>query len=428
MKSTKSLWRVFLLACCLLIIFAGVFTATAAKDEDKPVVADCVQLYSKEAYEGEKQEFTVGEYPDVTFKSKSIQIPAEFEVRAYTEKNFKGREYILQYGREKFFSAHMGHGDFNFIIGWDYIPRIKSLKVRLIESEAVDITNLDDTALNDLLIKFAPRIYMAKGDEYGAISIDDAFENMERYKSSSGYYSLRLKDGITKNNPFEIKQFFYGDNETATAYGFKVDKDGGYMDFSYFQLCSFDSGKYIKILRRNIGSHVCDWEHVTLRFKVFEADGKRYIRPIKAAFNVHSGLVSYENWENLEKINGTHIQVYCAAGSHGIYASEGEHHYVNFGAIQKLTDSCSKGTPIDLWQDGRLETFDYTPAKDKETLPVCRALNGSKWAGCFVNIKDDDDGTSVRKWGESPVVSGIHGNSPSGPQGKNEINSTETFS
>lgn len=430
----KHLRNICLITAIIIIMACFGTGAFAVSQNESAYPTDkVVTLYSEENYEGQSKAFGVGDYPDVAFTSKSIDVPAEYSVTAYSGKNFTGKEYKIEYGKEKYFSIGMGEGNYKFILGINNIKAIKSMKVSLVESEGFEADiNLTDAQKNEILIKYAPRIYMAKDDPYEAASLEYVFANM-----TATDYTMELNDPITLKNPLEIKDYFYGDNSTAVAYAFWVEKEGGYADLSYFQYCPYDSGKYIWFLGTNLGRHVGDWEHVTIRLMRYELDGKTYMRPVKVAFNIHSGGITYHNWEDVEFAGKNHIQVYACEGSHGIYNCEGTHNYVDFGFV-KLNDPCSKGTALDLWDESRMETFEFMAPIDNEqgeriNTVEARALAGSEWAYIFNWTKDGEHEDAIHRWGTSPSVgdislAGLYGSSPSGPQHKDELTSRYSFS
>lgn len=370
-----------------------------------------VTLWSKKDYEGKNAEFGIGEYSEVNFRSKSINVPQEYIVYAYSKENFEGKEYILSDSQ----SAYLRY---DFGLGFTYIRGIKSMKVCLIESDEIDITDIDDTKKNQIMIDYAPRIWMAEGEVYGAASLDFVFENFELINDDNGDNRLIMKDEM--KSPFDIIDVFYGDHENSEAYAFWIEKDNNYVDISYFQYCPFDSGKYIWLINRMAGAHAGDWEHFTLRFLTYEKNGRTYMRPIKAAFPAHTFAV-VESWETLEKYDSTHCEIYCAEGSHGMYPHAGTHVYVDLSPIIQLKDPCSKGEAWDLWKPDKLETFEHIPAKS------CRALAGSEWAEVFSYDTDNPNSIAVKYWGDKATAAPFFNGGPQGPQFKTELKSKTVF-
>lgn len=409
----KKLLKISLFAVMAFsVIFAANVCANALSfDPDMQYQTEnLVTLWSKKEYEGNSEKLGIGEYAAVDFRAKSISVPQEYVVYAYSEENFEGTEYVFNDSVEKFFS-------FSLTDGFFIVKDIKSLRVALIESEAVDITALNDELKNQLMIDYAPRIHMAQGDPYEAVSMDWTFEKFDRVMDKNGDSRLVMKEKI--DGPFDICETFYGDQDSAVAYAFWVEKDNNYVDFVYFIYCSYDSGKYIWLVNSMVGGHPGDWEHFTLRFLKYEEGGKTYLRPVKSAFAAHT-FAEIATWEELEMHDETHSRIYCAAGTHGLYPHTGTYTYMNF-VVVKLQDVCSEGEAWDLWEEGRLETFELVPEES------CRALAGSKWAEAFSYDVENPDSLATLYWGNESSYPPFMNGGPQGPQFKTEMTSKSSF-
>lgn len=369
-----------------------------------------VTLWSKSEYEGKSKQLGIGEYATVDFRIKSITVPQEYVVLAYSEKNFEGTEYVFNDSVDKLLK-------FSLTDGFFHIKKIKSIKIALIESEEIDITNLNDELKNQIMIDYAPRIHMAQGDPYEAVSMDWTFEKFDRIIDSNGYSRIVMKEQI--DGPHDICETFYGEQETAVAYAFWVEKENNYVDIVYFIYCPYDSGKYIWLVNNMVGGHPGDWEHFTLRFLTYEKDGKTYMRPVKSAFAAHT-FAEIATWEELEMYDTTHCTIYCAAGTHGLYPHAGIYTYMNF-ILVKLQDKCSAGTTWDLWQPGKLETFELVPEES------CRALAGSKWASAFSYDVENPDSLATLYWGNKSSYPPFMNGGPEGPQFKTEMTGKTSF-
>ncbi len=409
----KNILKITFTAFILFIVavLAGVSASALSFDSDLQYQTESsVTLWSKKEYKGESKKLGIGEYATVDFKIKSISVPQEYAVYVYSEKNFEGTEYYFNDSVDKLLK-------FSLTDGFFYVEEIKSIKIALIESEAVDITELNDELKNQIMINYAPRIHMADGDPYEAVSMDWTFEKFDRVMDSDGNSRLVMKEKI--DGPFDICETFYGDQESAAAYAFWVEKDNNYVDIVYFVYCSYDSGKYIWLLNSMVGGHPGDWEHFTLRFLKYEEDGKTYLRPVKTAFAAHT-FAEIATWEELEMFDDTHSIIYCAAGTHGLYPHIGTYTYYNF-IIIKLQDECSVGEAWDLWQPGKLETFELVPEES------CRALAGSKWAAAFGYDVENPDSLATLYWGNEAEYPPFMNSGPQGPQFKTEMTSTSSF-
>lgn len=409
----KKVFRFAVTVTVLIIVVSfSAFSASALSfDDDLQYQSESrVALWTKKEYKGKSLELGIGEYPSVDFRAKSISVPQEYTVYAYSEKNFGGDEYILNDSVDKFFKISLNDGIL-------YMRKIKSIKVGLIESDAVDITELNDELKNQIMVNYSPRIYMAQGDPYKAVSMDWTFEHFDRTMDSEGDSRLVMKEKI--DGPHDICETFYGDQESAVAYAFWVEKENKYVDIVYFIYCPYDSGKYIWLLNSMVGGHPGDWEHFTLRFLIYEENGKKYMRPVKSAFAAHT-FAEIETWEELEMSDETHCTIYCAAGTHGLYPHTGTYTYMNF-IVVKLQDKCSAGEAWDLWLPNKLETFELVPEES------CRALAGSKWASAFSYDVENPDSLATLYWGNESTYPPFMNGGPQGPQFKTEMTSTTSF-
>lgn len=369
-----------------------------------------VTVYSRKEYKGKSKEYGVGEYASLDIDVDSISVPQEYVVYVYTRENFKGKEYILNESEKSLLRYDFGKG-------LTSILRVKSMKVALIESDAVEITNIDDAQKNQIMIDFAPRVHLAEGDPYEPVSMDWTFQHFYRVIDENGDSRLVMKESI--DGPHDICETFYGDLSSAVAYAFWVEKDNNYVDIVYFIYSPYDSGKYIWLVNNNVGGHPGDWEHFTLRFLKYEENGKTYLRPVKSAFAAHT-FAEIVSWEDMEMYDDTHCIIYAAAGTHGLYPKIGTYVYMNF-VVVKLKDECSKGKQWDLWEEGNLETFELVPEES------CRALAGSKWAEAFSYDYENPDSLATLYWGNQSSYPPFMNGGPQGPQFKTEMTSTSSF-
>ncbi len=412
-KTMKKILKIVLIAALLITVVALAELSASALSFDADLqyqTESRVTVWTRKEYKGESERLGIGEYPAVDFRIKSITVPQEYVVYAYSEENFEGDEYIFNDSVDKMFKISLTDGI-------TLIRKIKSIKVGLIESNAVDISGLDDEMKNKIMTNYSPRIHMAQGDNYKAVSMDWTFEHFDRVMDSEGKSRLVMKEKI--DGPHDICETFYGDQETAVAYAFWVEKDNNYVDIVYFIYCPYDSGKYIWLVNNMVGGHPGDWEHFTLRFLKYKENGKEYLRPVKTAFAAHT-FAEIETWEDLEMYDGTHCTIYCAEGTHGLYPHIGTYVYMNFVVVQ-LKDVCSKGEEWDLWLPGKLETFELVPKKS------CRALAGSKWASAFSYDVENPESLATLYWGNESSYPPFMNGGPQGPQFKTEMTSKSSF-
>lgn len=396
---------------CNLFLLSSIYAHALIFDEECQYQTESmVQIWEKKKYGGDCLSLGIGEYETLEQKVKSITVPQEYVVFAYSKENFKGKEYVFNDSVERMFK-------FSLTDGFFFVRNIKSIKVALIESEPIDITDIDDAQKNDIMIEYAPRIYMAKEEPYAAVSLSWTFENFDRVVDSKGNSRIVMKEKA--DGAHDICETFYGEQETAVAYAFWVEKNNNYVDLVYFIFCSYDSGKYIWLVNNMVGGHPGDWEHFTLRFLKYEKGGNVYMRPVKTAFAAHT-FAEIATWEELEMYDDTHCEIFCASGTHGLYPHAGTYTYANFIAVQ-LKDVCTKGENWDLWLPGNLETFELVPQVS------CRSLAGSAWAEVFGYDLDDPMKGGILYWGNEAEYPPFMNSGPQGPQFKTEMTHMDSF-
>ena len=143
----KKMTKIFLsiMLIILTVVFADVCVSAATFDAEMQYQTENkVTLYSKKNYKGKSVEYGIGEYSKLDINSNSIYVPQEYVVYAYTRKNFKGQEFILNESESSYLRYDFGKG-------LTKIFKIKSMKVALIESDAIDITDLDDAKKNQIM-------------------------------------------------------------------------------------------------------------------------------------------------------------------------------------------------------------------------------------------------------------------------------------
>lgn len=203
------------------------------------------------------------------------------------------------------------------------------------------------------------------------------------------------------------------------------------VDLVYFFYYPYNRGK--EVVNTIFGSHVGDWEHVTVRLTPqLDSQGHVILEPLGGPLRnplggqksfylaAHDGGESY-CWSKVPKVTGTeHPIIYSAAGSHGSYLEAGMHKYGSAVGTD-LIDYTHAGTPWDTWK--KLECFDYNTKKGL----------GPTWKGTWPNwLKKDKGGKSVgntnpasgpvTRWGNEPrgKVAGYWrlANGPTGPADK----------
>lgn len=197
------------------------------------------------------------------------------------------------------------------------------------------------------LVCFAPTVWLAVNEEYFPCSTDWSFQFLTRYANADEGGKYCLKTILPLQSPSDDSlPSFAGHLADARVYAFWVEKAGGFHDLIYFVYFGYDRGK--PALNTIWGSHVGDWEHLTVRLD-------SNLLPTQVYLSQHAdGEVA--GWWNMEKAGGAGNSpvLYCAWGSHGLYKESGAHKY---GPGKLFNDACSQGSQ---WETaGALETFDY---------------------------------------------------------------------
>lgn len=278
---------------------------------------------------------------------------------------------------------------------------------------------------------YAPRVWLAKDEEYMPSSVDWAFRYLERFKNNEyhGRYWLRTKKQL--ESPSDVLPFFKGNLDEAPVYAFWLDYPmETWSDLVYFFYYPYNHGK--KVFKIKFGNHVSDWEHMTLRLTLWFDDvlGKTILIPKKIFLSQH-GKVGHATWDDLEKTADGHPIIFSAMGSHGCYPDPGSHLYANY-FILKLTDETSEGTPWDTWK--RIKAFDYTSRK---------GLSGNIWptwmSDDFTNpgLGDPSKPSSgaIYRWGNPADGCGLKfisgecklNDGPTGPISKSGVWDRKTF-
>ncbi|WP_164860793.1 Vps62-related protein [Parasedimentitalea marina] len=193
---------------------------------------------------------------------------------------------------------------------------------------------LSADVMTDLLRKYAPTVYLAKGEDYNPSSVDWAFPYLVRVRRGDKYW-LYTKQELDSPTDGDL-EVFKGQGANATVYGFVVRKAAVY-DLVYFTYYPYNRGKHIKLLNDSVfGNHVGDWENVVVRLD-------QNLNPTAVYLSQHDKgeMVA---WADIPKSADTHPIVYAAAGSHGYYSSPGNHQY---HSNPPLVDETSVGTVWD---------------------------------------------------------------------------------
>ena len=99
----------------------------------------------------------------------------------------------------------------------------------------VTIKTASDLEKLQLMERYAPRVWLAQGEEYFPCSVEWAFPFLERFQNTDDgdRYWLKAKQGLSSPSDGSLP-LFKGDLATAPVYAFWVPKTGGFFDIVYF--------------------------------------------------------------------------------------------------------------------------------------------------------------------------------------------------
>lgn len=225
---------------------------------------------------------------------------------------------------------------------------------------------------HEVLLQYAPRVWLHSAEEYFPSSVEFAFPSMTRFIGPDGNYWVRSTVPLTSPSDDSLP-FFLGDLDEAPVYAYYADKGGDVVDLVYFFYYPYNRGK--EVVDTIWGNHVGDWEHITVRLT---RGADQVLTPVQVYLSAHSFGGAYD-WADVERLD-THPVVYSARGSHGVWSSPGDHVYQSIGetvlgvcvtlVCADLTDLTDAGTAWDTWE--RLAGFDYGAKEGLggETWPV----------------------------------------------------------
>lgn len=191
-----------------------------------------------------------------------------------------------------------------------------------------------------------------KGDESNPVPIDPSGSNLPQGGSNDGEYWIDLpKD---KNEMERVKK---GDIESACAYyHIKPMLAGTYTDLAIWIFYPFNGPSnakvgFLSIPLGEIGEHVGDWEHVTLRISNFNG----MLRQVY--FSQHSG----GEWvypPDLEFGDGNRVLAYASLHGHACYRKAGDVlQGTNYIGIRNDTEKSDK--VLDTGKNYKIISADY---------------------------------------------------------------------
>lgn len=257
----------------------------------------------------------------------------------------------------------------------------------------------------ELARRYAPRVWMHADESYFPSSVEWFFDHTQLDPGDNRYVTNEALGCPSCTDP----AFLDGQSpatESVPAYTMIVPKGDGVTDIVYWMFYPYNRGKRVCIGvytplgcvggYSTFGHHVGDWEHATIRL----VDGQ----PSEIYLSQHSHGQTLP-WGDIDiAYSGTHVEMFSAKGSHGLYPDAGRHIYRYIGNGDFLADDTSAGTAWDTWDN--LEVFDWQPIGEY-------ALDWLNFDGRWGNAKDGCEIVEAIS-GECMLNGG-----PSGPMMKN---------
>jgi hypothetical protein len=277
------------------------------------------------------------------------------------------------------------------------------------------------------LKKYAPRVWLAdyepghpEGEIYFPSSVEWAFAHMHREWWSAWW--LYTNDPL--DSPSDVLPYFHGCDGASTGspcsltdtpvYAFwdevEFDVSGDWVkvaDLIYFYYYPYNRGK--DVLGTMYGSHVSDWEHVSVRLTPqWDEQSGWSLKPAQIYLSAHDFGRNYL-WDQISKTEGhtvllpiilrqadtaldnqtqqaeqtetidqtisftTHPVVYAAWGAHGLWRDPGIHDYKHLPLpwpFDTLSDWTGAGTAWDTWNLVIAFDFDTKMGLGDATWPV----------------------------------------------------------
>ena len=210
-----------------------------------------------------------------------------------------------------------------------------------------------DPSRQEVLVQYAPRVWLHSAEEYFPSSVEFGFPSMTRFVGPDGNYWVRSTIDLDSPSDDSLA-FFLGDLDDAPVYAYYADKGNDIVDLVYFFYYPYNRGK--EVVDTIWGNHVGDWEHITVRLMRGPDDA---LTPLQVYLSAHSFGGAYD-WADIERLD-THPVVYSAKGSHGVWSTPGDHVYMSIGeevlgvcvtlVCTDLTDLTDAGIAWDTWEN-----------------------------------------------------------------------------
>ncbi|CAH1274734.1 Hypp5406 [Branchiostoma lanceolatum] len=235
-----------------------------------------------------------------------------------------------------------------------------------------------DDNLGTLASTYAPKVWLAKDEDYNPSSVGFHLENVKVYDGATSYSSTPSTLStcsencyMSSNQPLEHASatlpFFSGEqvgpSQQPPVYAVVKRINETATDILYWMFYPYNRGKNVCIGLHifgvciggysTFGNHVGDWEYATMRL----VDGQPHQLFVSShdfggIYDWDAASQTYKKGEDAIQTEGTHPILYSALGSHGLWSTPGSHVYKDMPAIiDDLRDETSNGTAWDTWRN-----------------------------------------------------------------------------
>ncbi|XP_078617275.1 uncharacterized protein LOC144885267 [Branchiostoma floridae x Branchiostoma japonicum] len=244
----------------------------------------------------------------------------------------------------------------------------------------VTVTPVRDDQLEDLVTKYAPKIWLAKGERYKPSSVDFHLENVAVHDGHKVYSSnastlptcsesCHMSTTGWRRSDEDSLPFFHGEEIGPTrqppVYAIVRPINSITTDIFYWMFYPYNGpdpacpglwslwGTCMGGMR-GVLRHVGDWEHMTLRL-VGGHPRSIFINPAykhEGTYNWDPASRTYRKGAVAVQTEGTHPILYSAADSHNLWATPGDHYYKRrLIPDSHILDITSNGTAWDTWKN-----------------------------------------------------------------------------
>ncbi|XP_035676246.1 putative vacuolar protein sorting-associated protein TDA6 [Branchiostoma floridae] len=239
------------------------------------------------------------------------------------------------------------------------------------------VTQVPDGQMEALVTKYAPKVWLARGEQYKPSSVDFHLRNVKVYGGGRVYSSTAstlsscstscyMSSNQRLSHASATLSFFSGEPVGPTrqppVYAVWKRINSVTTDIFYWMFYPYNRGKRVCIGFRAWGSciggystfghHVGDWEHMTARL-VGNQPSSIYVSAhnFGGKYDWDAASQTYKKGGDTVRTEGTHPVLYSAKGSHGLWSNPGTHTYEKILKIEKLQDETSTGTVWNTWRN-----------------------------------------------------------------------------